>query len=139
MLIAHKLKLEYGVLVTTKDKKVLKEFATKPEADSFAEQFKKFPDVKTEVIQRKLFGKEGRPTSIAFQKQILKGGTIDYKVVRVPPKRGMMFCTECHEYVKFKVTERLHGSTANCCPQCGISDNDCYIKTANGLWPTFKK
>lgn len=134
LLPAQRLTKPHGVLVTTEGKQVIKEFDTPAEREAFIEQLRRFPNVKYEVIERQLFGKAGRATSLAFTQIKLKDGTVTDKCVRVPPKRGYLFCTECHDYRKFKEIDRGYGAVALCCPVCLMSVNDFYIKTANGLW-----
>lgn len=124
----------HGVLVTTGGKNIIKEFDTPAEREGFIEQLKKFPDVVYRSVDRQLFGKPGRATSRGFTTMTLKDGTVTDHCIRVPKIRGMLFCTECHEYRVFEDLPSDFGNVATRCPVCTMSVNDFYIKTANGLW-----
>lgn len=85
----------------------------------------------------------GRRNSLAFEPIYNKKkgdylrdphGEIIYRSIPVPPKKGYLFCTECHDYKKFKNLPDKYGNVLKRCVECGISINDFHIKTANRLW-----
>lgn len=143
---SHELNKPFGVVVKIGGKAMMKEFNSELEADEFikkAEQLReKAPDLEIQKIRRKKRGYEGRAESPAFEPYINpktnrpvldSQGRVIYKCKKVPPKRGYLFCTECHEYTKFKEMEIGYGIVTKRCPQCGISINDYYVRVANGL------
>lgn len=128
----------WGVLVRTGLKTVLKEFDTEIEAMDFGRKLESFEKVQEfEIVERKTRGIYGRATSDAFVKVEAKNCPegFYYKCIPVRPLKGYLFCTECHDYRKFKTTTDVYGMSMKCCPECGIGVNDYYIKTANNLWP----
>ncbi len=131
-----KLTRPWGVVVKTGGKVVLKEFDTESEAQSFGQQLSAFDNVEFEIIEKPTRGIAGRENSLAFVRvdnRNMPGGFF-YRCVQVKQEPGRLFCTECHDYRKFvDVTDRYE-LTLRCCSECGISVNDFYIKTANGLW-----
>lgn len=134
-----KLRLEkpWGVVVKTEGKIVLKQFDTEDEAVAFGLQLSKFDTVEFEIIERSNKGEDGRANSPAFvrvEAPNLKEGYY-YKCIPVRPLKGHLFCTECHDYKKFRKTVDKYGLEMLCCPDCGIGVNDFYIRTANNLWP----
>ena len=91
---------------------------------------------------------ERRANSIAFtpvlhpkteEPMFTPAGLPLYKCVKVPLKKGHLFCTECHEYQKFDNIPSKMGTLEVRCPVCHISIQDFYIRTANGLWGTGSK
>jgi hypothetical protein len=51
-----------------------------------------------------------------------------------PKKRGALWCCYCGDWMKFQ----SKGGGYPRCIGCDISDEDWYIKTANGLWEGIK-
>lgn len=130
----------WGVVVTTGGKTVLKQFETEPEAMDFGKQLGKFANVQFEIVEKKSKGIDGRADSIAFVE--MKAGNVPggvyYQCVPVRPMKGYLFCTECHDYKKFKDATDGFGLTLHCCPDCGTAKDDFYVKTANNLWGSFR-
>ena len=100
----------------------------------------------TEAAETKTKGKEGRKDSIGYKEAMVKnkplldsrGGQI-YKPIPVDKKRGMLFCTHCHDYRKFIKRKNSFDIFYKGCEECGISTNDFDVKTANSLWEKIKK
>lgn len=138
-----KLDKPWGVVVTTGGKTVLKQFDEEVQAQEFGKQLSKFDNVEFEIVEKLTKGVHGREHSDAYVKVESKNYPEGYyyKCVPVRQKPGHTFCTECHDYKKFRnATDKL-GLTMKGCPDCGISENDFDIKTANNLWgkmPAFK-
>lgn len=131
-----KLTKEYGVVVTVKGKRVLKEFDSEYDREEFIHQLDKHPNVQYEVLDRPRFGVEGRPYSEAYipiKTDRVPGG-VWYKCVPVRKRPGYLFCTLCHDYRKFHKEVDQYGAVFNCCPECGLPDTDYDIKIANQLW-----
>jgi hypothetical protein len=131
-----KLDKPWGVVVTTSGKTVLKQFDDEQEAIGFTTQLQKFENVEFEIVEKQTRGIHGRANSEAFvrveSKNMPEGHY--YKCILVRPRKGFLFCTECHDYKKFHNTTDKYGLTMKCCSDCGIGVGDYNIKTANGLW-----
>lgn len=133
-----KLDKDYGVIVTTGGKRVLKQFELYEEMESFVEALRKFDGVLFEVIDRikSNRGIYGRSNSIAFvevRAHNVPGG-VWYTCVPVRPLKGHLFCTDCHDYKKFTKSEDEYGTTYNSCPDCDLPDTEYYNKIANDTW-----
>lgn len=132
--VAVKLDKPFGVLVKTGGKTVLKQFDEEIEVTDFIVQIEKFSNVEFEILERPKRGIAGRPYSDAFveiQAVNVPGG-VWYKCVPVRPRKGVLFCTECHDYRKFiKEVDELTAEF-KCCEECGMPDTEYYIRIANG-------
>lgn len=63
----------------------------------------------------------------------------DSKRIRaVPQMKGTWYCPECNDYTAFDRKYGYEGSEAKHCQYCGLSDNDWYVKSLNGLWGSNK-
>lgn len=131
---AVKLDKPFGVVVNTGAKTMLKQFDERHQVEDFVVQLEKFDNVKFEIVERPRRGAAGRAYSDAFVEvpaPNVEGG-VTYRCVPVRPRKGVLFCTECHDYRKFvKVIDEL-SSEYKCCEECGMPDTEYYIQIANG-------
>lgn len=85
---------------------------------------------------------EKRADSIAFEAILDADGNpvMDYRgrptynCVSVARKPKHLFCTECHDYKVFQKEDGIKR-----CSDCGMSDQDFYVRTANQLWENASK
>lgn len=64
------------------------------------------------------------------------------KTKPIPPEQSgakrkskkQLYCPYCAQYRKFKAKQMNGYLTYKRCTGCGISDEDFYVKTYNGLW-----
>jgi hypothetical protein len=148
--LAYKLEKPFAVVVKVNDQTMKREFDTEEEAAAFQQAILlKLPTAAPEIIRRKekVRGRDGQKDSIAFrpvldpktgQQMIGGNGKPIFKCIPVPPKRGHLFCTNCHEYKVFSTIRTRYDDTYHGCSDCGMSVNDFDIKTANGLWERMK-
>lgn len=134
--IEKRMTKEFGVLVTkTDDTTVLKQFDTEDAVYEFIDKLTAISSFTYEIITRTRKGIDGRSTSEAFV-EIVAGNVTDgkwYRCVPVRPRKGMLFCTECHDYKSFTKQEDEYGTIFKACPGCGMPDTEYNIKIANGL------
>lgn len=53
--------------------------------------------------------------------------------------KGKWYCPECNDYTDFHKQYGYEGTDAKHCQYCGLSDNDWYVKSLNGLWGGLNK
>lgn len=56
------------------------------------------------------------------------------EVLKKKKKRGQLYCPYCRDYRKFKPIKKKGYVTYPRCVECGISNEDFYVKTYNNLW-----
>lgn len=145
--IGYTIEKPFAVVVQTADGKTMKkEMDTEAEAETFrASVAAKLPDAKVEIVQKqeRIRGREGQANSIGFtpvvdrktmNQMIDAFGRPVYKPIRVPFKRGFLFCTNCHDYRVFGKVPHRYDDSYQGCQECGMGVNDFDIKTCNGLW-----
>jgi uncharacterized Zn finger protein len=52
----------------------------------------------------------------------------------LPIPKGTMYCPYCGKWQKFEPIKRNDYYTYPRCEECGISDEDWYVKLVNGIW-----
>lgn len=153
----------YAVAVQIGEKVTGKEFDSETEFKSFllkAEELKKkAPTLLVKVIRNGLSKPKPNPvkavpTVIKDQRKedsicwtpIYKDGVplVDpkgvqlYKCHPVPPKPKVFYCPYCCTYKQWAKVDYGYGLVVKGCSDCGMSDQDYYIKIANNLWKGMK-
>lgn len=154
----------YAVSVTIGDKVTGKEFDNVTEFKAFLEKAvelkKKAPNLKVTIIRtpeqqkKKAQSKKQKVEVIKDQskedslcwKPIYKDGkpVVDYsnrqlyRCIPVPQKPKVFYCPYCNAYKQWAKVDYGYGLIVRGCPDCEVSDQDFYIKTANNLWKGMK-
>ena len=134
---------KFLVYVTAGDKETVREFNTLDEAWDFVPQAlklkEKAPGLKVRV--RKRFSKSEIVEPHFGEPLYDKDGMIMNpftnlpmrKVIYFGPRKGKWYCPVDGFYTTFKQDNFLG---LKVCEHCGISENDWYVRTINGLWKT---
>jgi hypothetical protein len=60
------------------------------------------------------------------------------KIRAVPMVKGKHYCPECQDYTVYHKDYGYEGTDSRHCQYCGLSDNDWWFKSLNGLWKVEK-
>lgn len=148
----------YAVGVVIGDKKSIKEFDTEIEFKTFlqkAEELKnRAPTLLVKIIRKpqpaptpvKKRAEEvindPREDSLCWKPVIKDGrrtkdswGRLLYQCIQAPFKsQKVLYCPYCNAYKEWGMVDLGYGLKEKGCTDCGMTKNDFYIKTANGLW-----
>lgn len=133
----------YAVKVVIGSTERVAEFNTDEELSDFlnkAEELKKTkaPNLKVTIIREP----DPRENSLCWEPIFVDGKPlldIDGKQMYrcIPVKRrgkNILYCPYCLQYVEKKAVDLGYGLKVDGCEKCGMTVNDFYMKTANGLW-----
>jgi hypothetical protein len=149
----------YAVGVVIGEKKTVKEFDTENEFKMFllkAEELKKkAPTLLVKILRKpkpaptpvkkrveKEIINDPREDSLCWKPVIKDGirmrdswGRLLYQCIQAPFKsQKVLYCPYCNAYKEWGTVDLRNGLKEKGCTDCGMTKNDFFIKTANGLW-----
>jgi hypothetical protein len=60
------------------------------------------------------------------------------RIKPVAGEKGKHYCPECNDYTVYHKDYGYEGTDSKHCQYCGLSDNDWWFKSLNGLWKVDK-
>lgn len=146
----------YAVGVVIGEKKSIKEFDSENEFKQFllkAEELKKkAPSLLVKIIRKPApiqpkkraeeIINDPREESLCWKPIVKDGqrmrdswGKLIYQIVPAPFKnQKVLYCPYCNAYKEWGMVDLDNGLKEKGCIDCGMTKNDFYIKSANGLW-----